>query len=169
MAKARLCLTRPTARLAHRISMPTLGQKQIRPSNRYSWWIRRSTTDGEIFRGEAHLGMCANGCGNVREWLHTSWLYDSRADRYRAGLQRFAEFGIELDPYIELSVSHLEGYRKLNADIGKRFYDLDEEWFLSMQQRYSVSYVVMRKDGLVRNYSFGKVFENQHFVIFDLR
>ena len=107
--------------------------------------------------------------GNLREWLHTSWLYDSRADRYRAGLQRFAEFGIELDPYIELSVSNLEGYRKLNADIGKRFYDLDEEWFSSMRQRYSVSYVVMRKDRLVRDYSFDRVFENQHFVIFDLR
>ena len=27
----------------------------------------------------------------------------------------------------------------------------------------------MRKDGLVRNYSFDKVFESLYFVIFDLR
>jgi hypothetical protein len=107
--------------------------------------------------------------GNVREWLHTSWLYDSRADRYRAGLQRFAEFGIPLDPYLEKSVSRLQGYAKLTVDIQKRFYDLDEEWFSSMRQRYAVSHVVMRKESVVRNYSFDKVFENQHFVIFDLR
>lgn len=137
-------------------------------------WAKSNTPEQSLFMVDPTISYGwrdfseRSSFGNLREWLHTSWLYDSRADRYRAGLQRFAEFGIGLDPYLDLSVSHLEGYRKLNADIGKRFYDLDEEWFLSMRQRYSVSHVVMRKDGLVRNYSFNKVFENQHFVIFDL-
>ena len=138
-------------------------------------WAKSNTPEQSLFMVDPTISYGwrdfseRSSFGNLREWLHTSWLYDSRTDRYRAGLQRFAEFGIGLDPYLELSVSHLQGYRKLNADVGKRFYDLDEEWFLSMWQRYSVSHVVMRKDGLVRNYSFHKAFENQHFVIFDLR
>lgn len=106
--------------------------------------------------------------GNMHEWLHTSWLYDSRTDAYRVGLQRFLEFGIELDPYLRLSGYHMPGYNKLSADIGKRFYELDDEWLLSISLRYSVSYAVMRKDRLVRSYSFSKAFENEHFVIFDL-
>lgn len=106
--------------------------------------------------------------GNLREWLHTSWLYDSRADRYQEGLQRFGEFGIPLDPYLALPVSHLLGSQKLTADIQRRFYEVDEKWFLAIRERYRVSHVVMRKDSLVRDYPFAKVFENGHFVIFDL-
>ncbi len=138
-------------------------------------WARSNTPEKSLFMVDPTISYGwrdfseRSSFGNVREWLHTSWLYDSHTDRYRTGLQRFAEFGIELDPYLELSVTHLQGYGKLNADIGKRFYELDDEWFLAILQRYSVSHVVMRKDSLVRNYSFDKVFENQHFVIFELR
>ena len=106
--------------------------------------------------------------GNLREWLHTSWLYDSRFDRYQEGLRRFGEFGITLDPYLALPVSHLLGFRKLTSDISKRFYELDEKWFLGVQERYGVTHVVMRKDGVARDYPFVRAFENEHFVVFDL-
>lgn len=106
--------------------------------------------------------------GNLREWVHTSWLYDSREDTYTRGMQRFSEFGIELNPYLDLPVSHLQGYHKLSEDVGKRFYDLNEEWFSSKQQSYGVTHVVMKKSEIHQNYQLKKAYENQHFVIFEL-
>lgn len=137
-------------------------------------WARNNTPEQSLFMVDPTIYYGwrdfseRSSFGNLREWLHTSWLYDSRIDRYRAGLQRFGEFGISLAPYLDLPVEHLAGYSKLHADIGKRFYEMDEGWFSSMWQRYSVSYVVMKKDQMIQSYSFNKVFENQHYVVFDI-
>lgn len=137
-------------------------------------WARSNTSEQSLFMVDPTISYGwrdfseRSSFGNLREWIHTSWLYDSRADRYHAGMQRFGEFGIPLEPYLDQSVAHLLGHQKLTADIQKRFYELDEKWFVSIRQRYSVSFVVMRKDRLLRNYPFEKAFENEHFVIFDL-
>lgn len=137
-------------------------------------WARNNTPEQSLFMVDPTIYYGwrdfseRSSFGNLREWLHTSWLYDSRIDRYRAGLQRFGEFGIPLAPYLDLPVAHLAGYNKLHADIRKRFYEMDEGLFSSMRQRYSVSYVVMQKDQMVQSYSFNKIFENQHYVVFDL-
>lgn len=107
--------------------------------------------------------------GNLREWLHTSWLYDSRLERYQDGIRRFAELGIPLGPYLKESAVRAAGFNLLHRDVQRRFYELDDQWFRSLRDRYGVSYLVLARSHTTRSYSFEPVFENEHYVIYDLR
>lgn len=105
--------------------------------------------------------------GNLREWLHTGWLYDSRAAVYEEGIRRFAEFGIDIAPYKQIRPS-IEGYHRLSDDLRRAFYSKDSDWFEDLSRRYKINYVVFKKSFLVRNYRFREVFENSSFVVYRL-
>ena len=105
--------------------------------------------------------------GSLREWLHTSWLYDSNPDNYKEGVQRFSELGLEVRPYFDLRPTNA----KMSAfylAVQERFYSLDDSWRLSIARRYGVDYFVMDRSRL-RETSMTKVYENEGFVVLDAR
>ncbi|MDP3231122.1 MAG: hypothetical protein Q8N13_24530, partial [Acidovorax sp.] len=69
--------------------------------------------------------------GNMREWLHTSWLYDPKKENYEEGLRRAAEFGYSPPDYLNESPP-LKGFDKIDAVVGARFYSSDADWFRAL-------------------------------------
>lgn len=105
--------------------------------------------------------------GNVREWLYTSWLYDSKIELYREGMRRFDEFGLSLEDYLNEKPS-IDGFNKLDRDLKKRFYDLEPDRLVDIGQRYGADYLVMKRSLIRRAYPFEQVFQNGSFVIYRL-
>lgn len=106
--------------------------------------------------------------GNVREWLHTSWLYDSRTTNYEEGRRRAAEFSISMEDYLHQSPP-LVGFDKLDRDIRANFYSFKPEWFEQMSERYLLDYVVMRKEYINNRLPFSVEYENDFYLIQRLR
>ncbi|WP_460874695.1 hypothetical protein [Paralcaligenes ginsengisoli] len=107
--------------------------------------------------------------GNLREWLHTSWLYDSRKANYLEGKKRFDELGIDLGPYLHTySPNQLAGFDKLNGDVLKRFYNMDPDWFTNMSTKYGIDYLVLSRQAIHKKYPFQSVFENHSFIVYKL-
>lgn len=105
--------------------------------------------------------------GSLREWLHTSWLYDSNPDNYREGVRRFSELGLDARPYLELRPTNTKMAAFYSA-VQERFYSLDDNWRLSISRRYGVDFFVMDRSRF-RETSMAKVYENRSFVILDAR
>jgi len=105
--------------------------------------------------------------GNLREWLHTSWLYDSRPAAYQEGIKRFREFGIDIEPYRKIRPS-IDGYHRLSDDLRRIFYLKDSDWFEQLSQRYGIGYLVLQKKFATRELQFDKAFENPNFVVYRL-
>lgn len=102
--------------------------------------------------------------GNLREWLHTSWLYDSKKSNYDEGLRRAAEFGYSPPDYLNESPP-LKGFDKIDADIGDYFYSNEADWFIKLSQKYSLDYVVMKKERVKNRLNLPVAYENDFFVI----
>jgi hypothetical protein len=105
--------------------------------------------------------------GNMREWLHTSWLYDSNRTNYDEGMRRAEEFGLSPFNYLNESPTIL-GYEKMDRDLRATFYSFDENWFLNMSHKYGINYVVMRKKYIQKNLKFEKEYENDFIIIFKI-
>lgn len=105
--------------------------------------------------------------GNMREWLHTSWLYDSKKNNYEEGLRRTAEFGISPFDYLHESPPLL-GFDKLDRDMGNRFYSYDVDWFERMSKKYVIDYVVMKKERITNRLHLPVAYENDFFIIYKL-
>ncbi|NJD36158.1 MAG: hypothetical protein FIA96_15235 [Betaproteobacteria bacterium] len=105
--------------------------------------------------------------GNLREWLHTSWLYDSRAAQYAEGKKRFDELGIDIAPYLNDHPS-INGFYKLSDEVRRRFYGMEPSRLLDLAKRYGVDYLVLSKSAVQRSYPFRKVFENDSFFVYEL-
>jgi hypothetical protein len=103
--------------------------------------------------------------GNLREWLHTGWLYDSQAAVYGEGLKRFGEFGIDIEPYKRMRPS-IDGYHRLSDDLRQVFYLKDPGWFEDLSRRYGIEYFVLQKKYIKRDLPFDEVFENASFVVY---
>lgn len=102
--------------------------------------------------------------GNMREWLHTSWLYDSKKKNYDEGLRRAAEFGYSPPDHLNESPP-LKGFDKIDADVGDRFYSYDADRFIRIAQKYSLNYVVMKKERVKNRLPLPVAYENEFFVI----
>jgi hypothetical protein len=105
--------------------------------------------------------------GNMREWLHTSWLYDSNRTNYDEGMRRAEEFGLSPFNYLNESPPIL-GYEKMDRDIRAAFYSFDENWFLNMSHKYGINYVVMRKKYIQKFLKFEKDYENDFIIIYKI-
>lgn len=102
--------------------------------------------------------------GNMREWLHTSWLYDPKRSNYDEGLRRAAEFGYSPPDYLNESPP-LKGFDKIDAVVGDRFYSYDAEWFRGLAKKYSLDYMVMKKERVKNRLPLPVVYENEFFLI----
>jgi len=108
--------------------------------------------------------------GNLREWLHTSWLYDSNKSNYLEGMKRFHLLEINLDPYIEdRYINEHWSHNKLSNDVREKFYNFDSEWFLKIAKNFEIDYVVFVKSRIQRDYQFKLVYSNDSFCIYKIR
>tara|TARA_A100000171_G_C2130819_1_gene146585 strand:- start:266 stop:2158 length:1893 start_codon:yes stop_codon:yes gene_type:complete len=136
-------------------------------------WAHANTKNDALFMVDPtiHYGWRdfsqRSSFGNLREWLHTGWLYDSQAEVYEEGLRRFNEFGFDIDSYLSDHPS-INGYVRLLNDIKQRFYSQDSGWFVNLSGRYGIDYLVMQKDQVDQNYGFSTSFENSSFVVYRL-
>ena len=105
--------------------------------------------------------------GNIREWLHTSWLYDSKKNNYEEGLRRSSEFGLSAFDYVHESPPDIGG-AKIRKDIGDRFYSYDADWFQKISKKYQIDYLVMKKERITNQLLLPIVFENDFFIIYQL-
>jgi hypothetical protein len=102
--------------------------------------------------------------GNMREWLHTSWLYDPKKVNYDEGLRRAAEFGFYPPNYLSESPP-LNGFVKIDKVVGEHFYSYDADRFREIAKKYSLDYIVMKKDRLKVRVLLPVAYENEFFVI----
>lgn len=107
--------------------------------------------------------------GNLREWLHTCWLYDSKYTSYEMGMDRFKEFGIDLELYGRESNSpSINRFYKLNTDVKNKFYSMSPEWFEKVSSKYKINYIVMINKNIHVSYPYKKVYENESFTVFKI-
>lgn len=89
-------------------------------------WARANTVQDSLFMVDPTIYYGwrdfsqRSSFGNLREWLHTGWLYDSRADVYTEGVKRFGEFGIDIESYKRTRPS-IDGYHRLSDDLRQVF------------------------------------------------
>jgi hypothetical protein len=133
-------------------------------------WAREHTApnalfmvDPTIFYGWRDFSR-RSSFGNLREWLYTSWLYDSRADRYREGRRRFEELGIPLQPYLAQTPSS-GAFWRLADDVRLAFYSKPCDWQLDLARRYKIDYFVLRRDIPARSHCLPISYQNDGFVI----
>lgn len=133
-------------------------------------WARANTSprtlfmvDPTIYYGWRDFSQ-RSSFGNLREWLHTSWLYDSQLGRYQEGFRRFGEFGIDIEPYKSIRPS-IEGSHRLTEDLRNVFYSKNADWFRGMSYRYGIDYVVLQKKYTAKEICLEYAFENSDFVV----
>lgn len=103
--------------------------------------------------------------GNIREWLHTSWLYDSDYANYKEGLKRFNELGIDPYDYILERPTNVKMSR-LYSDVHAEFYKKSDQWRKAIAEKYDISYFVMQKSK-IKTTNMNTVYENNWFVVLD--
>lgn len=102
--------------------------------------------------------------GNLREWLQNGWMYTSDLEIYKEGRRRFAEFGIDLAPYLAYE-RPLDGFRALSAAIRKRYYEADPGWRAQLARKYGISYFVFFKRYMTGTIELPRAFENDSVII----
>jgi hypothetical protein len=103
--------------------------------------------------------------GNLREWLHDAWVYDSKAAVYAEGLRRFQEFGLPLEKYIALSNVGQHAYVEITADVEKQFYGFDTPRLRDMMVKYGIDYVVLIKSKMQHPFALPTAYENGGIVV----
>lgn len=136
-------------------------------------WARANTppaslfmVDPTIYYGWRDFSQ-RSSFGNLREWLHTSWYYDSKRKNYEEGIRRFTEFGVSIEPYFKIRPSN-KGFTELSEQVGRSFYRMDGTWLRELSRKYGIDYLVLAKAQVVHAYELQKVFENGSFVVYRL-
>lgn len=137
-------------------------------------WAREHTpanalfmTDPTIYYGWRDYSR-RSSFGNLREWLHTSWIYDSNAERYQDGLRRFNEFDIDLGPYLQ-TTPPIAAMGLLTSAVKERYYSASDEWRLALAQRYGIGYFVLRRAEMASTSRLPVAYQNEHFIILAAR
>ena len=105
--------------------------------------------------------------GNLREWLHTSWLYNSRKANYDQGLQRLSEFGINPFEYLN-EKPPIIGFYKMSKDLEVKYYSMDLEAMSKIAKKYNISYILMLKDKTRKLTKLEVSFSNDSFIIYHI-
>ena len=133
-------------------------------------WVREHTpanalfmTDPTIYYGWRDFSR-RSSFGNLREWLHTSWLYDSNFERYTEGLRRFGEFDIDLQPYLRMRPPD-SAQRPLTNELRKRYYAVSDDWRIDLARRNRIDFFVFDRSRMIAPTRLRVVYENANFMI----
>jgi hypothetical protein len=103
--------------------------------------------------------------GNLREWLHTSWVYVANTAAFEEGYRRFGEFGIELAPHLGQRPSVIKGGDALTEKVRERYNTAGDDWRRAMTDRYGVDYFVVSKRHWKASSTLPVAFENDSFRV----
>lgn len=106
--------------------------------------------------------------GNLREWVHTSWLYTSTESVYREGLKRFGILGIDLKPYLNQKPIRQSNYFVILDQALANFYNLPAEKINQVSSEYGISYLVLQQEHIHQKYNWPKAYENDDFVVYKM-
>ncbi len=133
-------------------------------------WARAHTPPGTLFMPDPthYYGWRAYShrpsFGNLREWLMTGWFYASDKAAFDQGMERVAEFGVELKTYLD-RMPPLRGYFELHGKIRKIYYSQPKEWFERMAARHGVRHFMFHKDRVPGAVPLPVLYENEHFIL----
>jgi len=133
-------------------------------------WAGKSTPEGALFMVDPTIYYGwrdysrRSSFGNMREWLLTSWLYDSDLERFEEGRKRYEAFGFLLSDYLD-KPPRAGAYYELSRQLEGRFYALDEKSLCAIAQRFGIDYIVMVKPKIKRKYAYAVAFENRQVSI----
>lgn len=136
-------------------------------------WAREHTprealfaVDPTIYYGWRDYSL-RSSFGSVREWLYSSWLYNSDYRLCQEGLARLREFGLEASSYFGYGPG-FAGFVALTQEVRRRYYGASDEWRLALARRYGISYFVFQKrpafPGLPRT-ALPIAYQNAHFLV----
>lgn len=103
--------------------------------------------------------------GNVREWLHTSWLYESNKNNFDAGISRALLFGINPEFYKNRVVPH-NGFIELEKDLRENFYNLSSSRFKEIMLENQINFLVLKKNLIKNKLNLNVVYENTYFIVY---
>lgn len=103
--------------------------------------------------------------GNLREWAHTSWAYDSQGSNYREGMRRLGEFDLTIDPYLNLKPS-IAGFDAAHRELMTRFYKMPDSGLAEIARRNNLDFIVIVRKNEAQTRLFTILFKNEHFVIY---
>ena len=153
----------------HSLSDKPLGEAYLHAQ----LWAKENTdpaalfmVDPTIYYGWRDFSQ-RSSFGNLREWLHTSWGYDSKKSNYKEGLMRASEFGYVPPAYLG-ETPPLSGFDKIDKLVGENFYSYDASRFLNLSKKYQVNYIVMKKDRITVHLHFPIAYENDFFIIYKI-
>jgi hypothetical protein len=107
--------------------------------------------------------------GNVREWLYSGWLYNSRKAVFDSGVDRLHALGLSEGRYINLDGKRpIDRQSELNADLQKAYYSLDLSGFTALAQKYGIGYFVIDKSFRTQ-VPLNVAFENSNYLIGSIR
>ncbi len=136
-------------------------------------WAREHTprdalfmVDPTIYYGWRDYSL-RSSFGSVREWLYSSWLYNSDYRLCQEGLARLGEFRLEASAYFHRSPP-FAGFEELTREVRRRYYAASDEWRLALARRYGINFFVFQKRpayrGLPRT-ALPVAFQNANFLI----
>ncbi len=104
--------------------------------------------------------------GNMREWLHTSWLYDSDPAIYAEAMKRFSVFGLPLDPYIRADNTAMRAHYAIVRDVARRYANASDSWRYEIAKRFGVDYFIVDANTAVAATSaMPVVFRNKYYLV----
>ena len=110
--------------------------------------------------------------GNVYEWLHKSWLYNSDPYLYKEGLRRASLFGINIPEIMKTEISNFqEKYRVLNNILTKMrntYYEPpNKNFYKNLSKNEKIDFFVFKNKYLLNEpWGLEEVYKNKYFSIY---
>lgn len=134
-------------------------------------WARDNTPRGSLFMPDptTYYGWRdfsrRPSFGNVREWVHTSWLYDSRVDVFEAGRARLAALGLAVEPYLD----DPGGQGKLTEDARRAYYALDDAGRRRLVERFAIDYFILDRRYFTGTSTLPVAYQNDRYLVLEGR
>lgn len=133
-------------------------------------WARQSSPPTALFMVDPAISYGwrdysrRSSFGNLREWVVTTWLYDSSVDRFNEGLSRAGLFRVDLFHYTR-DTRPPYGALKLTDEVRRQYYESSCDWRLDAARRYHIDFFVFRTDFPTYRPCFPAAYRNDSFVI----
>ncbi|QWG14871.1 hypothetical protein KMZ29_09545 [Bradyrhizobium sediminis] len=132
-------------------------------------WAHDNTSVGTLFMPDpAHFYgwrevSLRPSFGNLREWMYTSWLYNTQKPVFDLGVARLRSLGLEIGSYLQTSDPQADASRLVN-DVRQAYYSLTENDLVRMQKEFHIGYFVFEKNRR-SDIPLHIVYENANFLI----
>ena len=136
-------------------------------------WIKSNTAPDALImpppnaRSAGQGVMVRSSFGTLRDWIHNCCLYNSSKKWFDVGLQRSAEFGVNLQPYI-----NKKGgggiYRQIDFSkaITDRYHTARPQWYRNLAKKYGIDYMIFLRKDLEAEVPSEMVYANDSYIIF---